>query len=347
MVKSYTELTESLNTDGVAVNIMPHSVIRSLSYFARRVSNALQPRMEEFINTIEQELHKYGYTLGEIDDSAFDDAGEEGFTVSTFSTGEDVRNVFLTLQYEKTAPQIYDVRSTVLINLIKLQVHEIDPADFDKVVETGEVELQSDDDFVGDDLRGEDDYDDLAEAALHEGEQMVTIKLKTSNEFLNKIEKALKTSKHPFAERMSFDKAKKEFTMPKSLARGRDAPFDFLDSIVGFPHMTHITISNNTLTLEESKKSGYQEYVKKMMDEHSFDIASATDEETKAFFMKIDKGYNAEDESGEDGLKESVAKFKKMKDSELLKALKNTRDTDESQYEAIVNEIEKRGIKEK
>ena len=88
-----------------------------------------------------------------------------------------------------------------------------------------------------------------------------------------------------------------------------------------FPKGPEHTIYQNMLEerqIEETKKSKeYQEFVKKKLGDR--DLGDMNDEETKAFFAKIDKEWNSESEKGKDGNK--AAKDESVDPEESLEGL--------------------------
>lgn len=280
MTKNYKDFIKEAVEDGAYPNMASPIAIRELNIFAKRMTGAMQPSIEEVITKIEREVNRYGYTLGELESDEFEENGAEGFALFNFNDGEPLKNVVMELEWERTSPEVYDYAPTVLKNLVKLKVHEIDPDDWETFVTTGTMEVPEDDDYVGDPIFGDDDSDDLKEESLTKFQ-----KIKVGDMVIDKeTGKKVKVRRH--------DKNKQAMTV------------DMPDGTVQSREYDEISLAESEL--EEEAKETYKEFVKRMMAKHNFDIKSASDEETKAFFNKIDKEWNAEDEKGEDGLEEST-----------------------------------------
>lgn len=168
-MKTYKEIKESIHKNinyiGPIDDIMNPAVVRQLKNVARKMSNSAQPQIKVFLSDLEKHLRNYGYTFGVIDtEQPFEDSGSEDFVVMRFPDGEIVRNVFITVQWEKTNSLIYKYRPHVLNYSVNVSINEIDPDDFEKIINGEAVFVQNDDDYTGDSLTGDDDSDLMKES---------------------------------------------------------------------------------------------------------------------------------------------------------------------------------------
>lgn len=53
--------------------------------------------------------------------------------------------------------------------------------------------------------------------------------------------------------------------------------------------------------VNEEEETEYDKFVKKMLDKEGKSLGDMTDKETKEFWKKVDKKWNADDEEGKDG----------------------------------------------
>ena len=171
--KTLKALREELNIVdykvGMIEGLASPVAIRDLKMFGKQISNALQPDMKVLLGTIEKELNKYGFSLGEIDsDGDWDDNGSEDFVLVKFPHGEEIKNIYLTLSWKRVAPDSYEYRSEKLEFSVDLTVNEIDPEDYETMLDSGEVEVNGDDSIDGDDVFGDDDTDVVKEESLAE-----------------------------------------------------------------------------------------------------------------------------------------------------------------------------------
>lgn len=177
-MKSLKEIREDIATDaplqgqGEIRGLATPVAIRDLKEYGRQVSNALQPSIPQLLANMEKELNKYGFSLGEIDSSdSFEASGEEDFIVFSFPNGEELKNLFLSLKWEKVStPTTYEFRQEKLENSVKLSVSEIAPEDFEDMLANGDVSIQGDDSIDGDELYGDDDDDYVKEENISESE---------------------------------------------------------------------------------------------------------------------------------------------------------------------------------
>lgn len=135
-MKTLKELRESLEQrQGVEKDIMPAGSLRKVKTIARQISNASQPNIPQVITRIDEELRKYGYTLGEVDfPEDFDDQGEEDFAVIAYPEMTMVRNVYITVKWERTNSMIYKYSPDVLSYAVRVLANIVDPTDFDSMV---------------------------------------------------------------------------------------------------------------------------------------------------------------------------------------------------------------------
>jgi hypothetical protein len=170
-IKDLLEYFKDDDGGGTVTDIIPPAILRELNNFAMATSGAMQPSVEDFYTHIERFLNKFSLTLGELENISTDDdeSGEEDFLVFRYLTGDVVKNILLSAEYEKTQPQLYKYQPKPLHYRVKLSVHEITPAQFDEMLSTGEITLTSDDDYTGDKLTGDDDTDDMAEELSRDG----------------------------------------------------------------------------------------------------------------------------------------------------------------------------------
>jgi len=133
-MKSFNQLLEEqfkLQSD-----LAHPAAIRHMKEFARQVSVSQQPDISIFITQkLEQELNKFGYTLGELDNEIpFDKDGSEDFVVFTHPDKAELKNVYLSIEWERSSPEIYDHSPEVLETRVKMTVNEISPMEFDSFV---------------------------------------------------------------------------------------------------------------------------------------------------------------------------------------------------------------------
>lgn len=109
-----------------------------------------------------------------------------------------------------------------------------------------------------------------------------------------------------------------------------------------FPKGEEQTIYEGMLkkrALEETKKSKeYQDFVKKQLGDR--DLGDMNDEETKAFFAKIDKKWNSESEKGKDG----KTKDESLDPEEILEGLdsktkKNVKSAVDSYFDDFMDNV--------
>jgi len=116
-----------------------------LGKFADQISNAFQPTLPRLIKKIESELSKFALTLGELDMEMDSDDGEKGsedFMVYDHSTGEPMKNIFITLKWKSAAAKIYDQSPDKLELSVTLTINEIDPAEFDTLTKDAVVTVE-------------------------------------------------------------------------------------------------------------------------------------------------------------------------------------------------------------
>lgn len=173
MKKSFFQFQEQFKiidiVKGAEIGMAPPVAIRNLKIFAKQVSNALQSSPANLLARLEIELNKYGYSLGELDsDITFEDTGDEDFVLIAFPDGEEIKNVFISIKWSKTNSEIYQYSPNILSYNVKMTVNEIDPSDYDTLVNSGSIHVENDDDFEGDYIFGDDDSDLIGESAEDE-----------------------------------------------------------------------------------------------------------------------------------------------------------------------------------
>lgn len=159
---------DDMNKVGVITNLADPITIRNVKYFAKQISNAAQPDPATVFAKIEDELNKYGYTLGDIE-GGFETAGSEDFVLYRFPDGEMIRNVALSVMWEKTNQVQVPVAKDILSYDFRVSLNVIDPNKFDSLLAGDEVEFEDDDLIDGDELYGDDDTDYVSESAEPKG----------------------------------------------------------------------------------------------------------------------------------------------------------------------------------
>jgi len=137
-MKSLQELRENVaDKVGIVTDIMQPHELTCIKVYAKQISAAFQPNVPDVIKGIEAELNKFGFSLGELDDEIpFDGEASEDFAVLVASTGEAVRNVYLTLTwFTMSSGQQYALRAdgSELRLDVRLKVNEVDPNDYDSL----------------------------------------------------------------------------------------------------------------------------------------------------------------------------------------------------------------------
>ena len=98
------------------------------------------------INKIENELNKFGLTLGDVDvDTPFEDSGTDDYVIQFYATKEPVKNMFLTLSWRKISGKQFEYtqEGAKLIHDVHLIVNITDPEDMDDILnsEDGDDEM--------------------------------------------------------------------------------------------------------------------------------------------------------------------------------------------------------------
>lgn len=144
-MKSFKELRESLNPSMVQTTV-DANIINNLVKFAQQLSGAFQPDMILIINKIENELNKFGLTLGDVDvDTPFEDSGTDDYVILFYATKDPVKNMFLTLSWRKISGKQFEYtqEGAKLIHDVHLIVNITDPEDMDDILnsEDGDDEM--------------------------------------------------------------------------------------------------------------------------------------------------------------------------------------------------------------
>lgn len=144
-MKSFKELRESSNPSMVQTTV-DANIINNLVKFAQQLSGAFQPDMILIINKIENELNKFGLTLGDVDvDTPFEDSGTDDYVIQFYATKDPVKNVFLTLSWRKISGKQFEYtqEGAKLIHDVHLIVNITDPEDMDDILnsEDGDDEM--------------------------------------------------------------------------------------------------------------------------------------------------------------------------------------------------------------
>jgi len=143
MTKTLAEIRENLSIDavqqglGVVRGIAAPISVMNIRTFAQQISNALQPTVPQVVSRIETELHKFGFSLGEVDTTNFPDNGEDDFVVFAYPDGDEVTNLFLSLEWRRVSPGDTKYRSETLEYSITLTVNDIAPDQFDDLINSG------------------------------------------------------------------------------------------------------------------------------------------------------------------------------------------------------------------
>ena len=126
----------ALNQEGPVTDEMDPSSLTDLIAYTERNNRSLQPKIETYLRDLEKRLNALGFTLGELDMSIpFDDKGSEDLIIF-FKNGTTVKNVFLTMNYEKLLIPVDksdDIPQDIREYKIELVVNEIDPYHFDEI----------------------------------------------------------------------------------------------------------------------------------------------------------------------------------------------------------------------
>lgn len=131
------EPVKEIKAAGYTANEMGVYEINHLKQFAKKFSQLPKKNLEQMFADIETELQKFAFTLGKIDTSDIEDedADSEDFVIFKFATHEEVKNIYLSLDWSKLdAPTTFDGRPEIYKIQATLTVNEIDPADFDDMV---------------------------------------------------------------------------------------------------------------------------------------------------------------------------------------------------------------------
>ena len=144
-MKSFKELRESSNPSMVQTTV-DANIINNLVKFAQQLSGSFQPDMILIINKIENELNKFGLTLGDVDvDTPFEDSGTDDYVIQFYATKEPVKNMFLTLSWRKISGKQFEYtqEGAKLIHDVHLIVNITDPEDMDDILnsEDGDDEM--------------------------------------------------------------------------------------------------------------------------------------------------------------------------------------------------------------
>ena len=157
---------------GAVTDILQPQDLANIKEFARQLSASFQANIPETLKQVETELNKFGYTLGELDmELPFGEVGEEDYAVLVFSTGDAVRNVYLTLSWlTLSSGQQYSLRAdgSELRLDVKLKINEIDPEEFDfLMVDNSDSVIDTElSDELGEEVKLEESVEDLNESAF-------------------------------------------------------------------------------------------------------------------------------------------------------------------------------------
>ena len=129
---------------GLVKNKVTPEVVEHLKKYADSISKSFQPRMKTLLASLETELNKFGYTLGELDESDNDqDTDESGdsedFVVKEKASGEVCGNVYITIDWEKLssgsyAPNAMGTAHALLLS-VTMTVHETTPEELNQMLD--------------------------------------------------------------------------------------------------------------------------------------------------------------------------------------------------------------------
>ena len=135
--------TQTDDATGVETHtLMAVSEIEHMTKFAQQISGAFQSTMPNLLAKMEIELNKFGYTLGELDDTPDFDEDTEDFVIFKKAGNEMVENVYITVEYEKMASGVQmDIRPDSNLSLrVQMTVNKVTPDEMAEI-------LHSDDDL--------------------------------------------------------------------------------------------------------------------------------------------------------------------------------------------------------
>jgi hypothetical protein len=137
-MKTFKQLKE--DTVGVVENIMNPAEIRNLRQLTEKVSASYQADVVGALKKLEDELNKFGYSLGQIEvEGDLGDEGEAFLVAETFSTHELVKNVYFIMKWEKLSNgQQYQYRSegSALNFRVDIKTFEASPALLRQLIDT-------------------------------------------------------------------------------------------------------------------------------------------------------------------------------------------------------------------
>lgn len=135
-MKKFKELRESINQIS-DTSVLDTNIINNLTKFAQQISMSFQPDIRVVIDKIENELNKFALTLGDVDlDTPFEREGTDDYIVFFNYNKEPVKNMFLTLSWERVQGQQFQYTNdgSKLTHNVHLIVNLTSPEDMEDML---------------------------------------------------------------------------------------------------------------------------------------------------------------------------------------------------------------------
>lgn len=137
-MKTIKQLRE--DTVGIVTNVVDPAGLRNIRNLTGQVSDIYHSTVFDALKKIEHELVKFGYTLGDIEiDGDLGDEGEAFLAVHSFPSRELVKNLYLTIKWEKLASgQQYQYRQegSALNFRVTVLTYEATPETLQKIIDS-------------------------------------------------------------------------------------------------------------------------------------------------------------------------------------------------------------------
>jgi hypothetical protein len=135
---------------GVVTQLMDAGALRNLRTLTKQMSSVFQPNVESILEKLEEELNKFGYTLGEMEKAPFAADGQETFFVFSFSTKELIQNALFELTWQRLASgqQMIMRPDSALMLATTVRLKEIAPSEMAVILST--FSAVPGENFVGD-----------------------------------------------------------------------------------------------------------------------------------------------------------------------------------------------------
>lgn len=136
----FSQFTNKINESVETADHIAEGSKNYLKEFAKKFSGTFQQTISVAMHRIDTELKKFGYTLGELDLSDISDDDEQDFMIFEFSTGIVVKNLFVTVGWDRVSGQqnTYTPEGSKLMYDVRVMFNDITPEEMDNILNAEE-----------------------------------------------------------------------------------------------------------------------------------------------------------------------------------------------------------------